>query len=456
MQTSNRSDETDLESTSGKPLGMRTFVIIWLGELLSTLGSGLTSFALGVWVFDRTREVMPFALIMLCSYLPSILISPIAGVLADRWNRRRLMLLADTGDALVTLLIVGLLAIGRLEVWHVYLIAAVSAVFATFQELAYTAAVTMLVPKKDLARAGGLMQMGQALETISSPLLAGILFMAIGLERIIFIDFVTYFFAISALLIVRIPIPKVSTFENAIQKSVLKDVLYGWGYLRSRSGLLGLALFFIPVNFLLNFPAVLITPLVLSFGTPAELGTVNTVGGIGMLLGSIFLGVWGGPKRRVGALIGFVALSSFGLFLIGLRPSTILISAGLFIILFSVPLAAGLNQAIFQTKVAADVQGRVFAVRTVLSRSMLPLTYVTAGLLADRLFEPLMRQNGVLSNTSLGTMIRVGPGRGIGLMFVISAIALIIVCILAFATSTIRLIDDDLSEAKIEPNLGVN
>lgn len=450
-EKSKKSKDATVQAIPSQPQDMRAFLVIWLGELLSTVGSGLTSFALGVWIFQRTGQATPFALVVLCSYLPRVLISPIAGVLVDRWNRRRVMLVADTGAALLTLLVIALLVIGKLDVQYIYLIALIGAIFATFQELAYTAAVTMLVPEKDLARAGGLMQMGQAVESVTSPLLAGILFVAVGLGGIIAIDLITYFFAVGALLSVSIPQPLPSS-ETKAQESIWHDVLSGWRYLRARSRLLALTLFFVPVNFLLNFPAVLMVPLILSFQTAAALGIVQTIGGIGMMLGSIVLGVWGGPKHRVSAVIGFVALSALGLFLIGLRPSVIVISVGFFIMLFSVPLVSGLSQAIFQSQVAADIQGRVFAVRTLLSRSMLPIAYLSAGMLADQVFDPLMRPNGILANTFIGSLLSVGPGRGIGLMFVLSAITLVVVCIFAYASS-IRFVEKNLTEAREEARL---
>jgi hypothetical protein len=430
-----------------EPRGMKTFLIIWAGQIISIVGSGLTSFALGVWIFEQTREATPFALVVLIGNLPRILLSPVAGALVDRWNRRWVMILADTGNALVTLGVVVLLSIGDLDVWHIYAIALLTALFAAFQEPAYIASTTLLVPKQDLARASGLMQMGQAAEMLVSPILAGALFAVVGLQGIVVIDFVTFFFAISALLIVRIPQPEAVSSGGQARRSVWQDALFGWRYLRSRAGLFGLLLYFALVNFLLNFAAVLTGPLVLSFSTSAALGVVQTVSGVGMLVGSIVMSAWGGPQRRIRAVIGFIGLASLGLLLIGLQPSVVLICAGFFVLLFCVPLASGPSQAIFQTKVAPDVQGRVFAIRSMISRSMMPLAFLLAGPLADRVFGPLMSEGGALANTALGSLIGVGPGRGIGLMFVLSATTLALVTALVYASPRIRHIEDELPDA---------
>ncbi|HXD12080.1 MAG TPA: MFS transporter, partial [Anaerolineales bacterium] len=182
--------------------GMKTFLVIWVGQLISILGSGLTSFALGVWIFSQTGKATPFALTILFGNLPRILLLPVAGSLADRWNRRWVMILSDTGNALVTISVFVLLLFGNLQFWHIYLIVTLGSIFSAFQEPAYSASVTMLVPKKDLSRANGMIQMGQALEMVVTPIIAGVLFVAIGLSGILVIDFVTFLFAVGALLLV--------------------------------------------------------------------------------------------------------------------------------------------------------------------------------------------------------------------------------------------------------------
>lgn len=434
--------------TYPQPRNMRTFFIIWAGQVISIIGSGLTSFALGVWIFQQTGQATPFAITVLFGTLPRLLLTPVAGSLADRWNRRWLMILADTGNALVTLAVVFLVLTDSLQIWNIYLVALVGSLFAAFQEPAYTASVTMLVPKKDLARASGLMQVAQSLEMLVAPLLAGILFGVIGLKGIVLIDFLTYFFAVGALLIVRIPQPPLTTqVEQDGRGKVWRDALFGWQYLRQRRGLFNLLLYFALVNFLLNLSAVLTGPLVLSFSTPPVLGAVQTATGLGMLLGSLVLGVWGGPKRRIIGVFGFIALGSVAVTAIGLRANPFWIGAGFFVFLFTVPIASGLSQAIFQAKVAPDVQGRVFAIRSLISRSIMPLAFLLAGPLADRVFEPLMRPGGALAESLAGMLLGVGPGRGIGLMFVISGILLMVATTFAFLNPRIRNLESELPDA---------
>ena len=148
---------------------MRIFTLIWFGQLISFIGFGLTRFALGVWVYRNTGSVTQFALISLFAILPSILLSPLVGVLVDRWNRRTCMILSDAGAGLSTLAIVLLLLVGRLEVWHIYLVVAVSSTFNAFQWPAYAAATTMLVPKQHLGRASGMVQLAEAIADETLP-----------------------------------------------------------------------------------------------------------------------------------------------------------------------------------------------------------------------------------------------------------------------------------------------
>jgi len=430
--------------------GMRTFFIIWFGQLVSIIGSGLTGFGLSVWIFEKTGQATPLALNALFYNLPRVLLSPIAGSIADRKSRRLVMIMADVGAALSTFWIVAMLFTGRLEIWHIYLSTALSSACGAFQEPAYRASITMLVPKKNLARAGGIQQIGFAIQSILTPVLAGFLYVVIGLQGIILIDFISFFFAIGTLLLVDIPQPKQITDAQGLseKKSLWKDAGYGWKYIKKRPGLFGLLWYYAIVNFFLSITGVLIPALVLSYGTPAEMGMVQMVGGIAILVGGILMSTWGGPdNRRIWLVIAAIALNGFGYFMAGLRASTLLIAIAQYVILFFIPISAALSQAVWQMKVAPDVQGRVFAIRGMIAFSIIPLANLLAGPLADRLFEPLMATNGLLGNTLVGATIGTGPGRGIALMFIFSAFFLWISSLYAFTNPRIRNLEAEIPDA---------
>lgn len=426
---------------------MRTFIIIWLGQLISMIGSGLIGFALSVWVFDQTGQATPFALTALFSILPRILLSPIGGAVSDRWNRKAIILISDTLAGLATLAAAFLLLTGRMEIWMIYVISALEASFGAFQQPAYSASIVMLVPKEQLTRANSMLQMGEAIQSIVTPVLAGALVTTVGMQGIIIIDITTYLLALVTVISVRIPQPerKQETDKN---NSVFKDVAFGWHYLAERKGLFGLLLYFASVNFFLNLSAVMLGPLILSFGNATSLGIAQTVMGVGMLAGSLIMSVWGGPKNgKIKAVIGFIVLSATGIMVAGLRPSVIYVSAGLFLLMFFLPFGSGPSAAIFAAKVAPDVQGRVFATRSMISQSMMPLAFLLSGILADHVFNPLLVEGGKLADTFVGRWLGVGQSRGIGLMMIASGLILMVVSLFVYLTPRIRNIESEIPDA---------
>lgn len=432
-----------------EPINLKKFFPVWLGQLVSVIGSGLTSFALGVWIFEQTHQATPFAITVLVGTLPRILLSPIAGALVDRWSRRTVMILADSLDAFSILLLAVLYFTSGLQIWMILLASFISAISGAFQEPAYMAAVTMLVPRGELARASGMIQAGQSIEAIISPLIAGFLVVTIGLPGIFAINLGTFAIAVIILLFIRIPNPPRTIVEDIEKKSIWREAGYGWKFLAERKGLLNLLLFFAVVNFTMNFGGILTTPLVLSLGDASDLGIVQMASGVGMLAGSLVISAWGGPKKgRIAVLIGTIGLSAVGLVIAGLQPSIFLIAAGYVVMLFFIPIGSASSQAIFQTKVPPDAQGRVFSIRSMISRSIMPVAYLLSGPVADYIFEPAMQANGTLGQTFLGLWLGTGAGRGIGLIFVISGMIMIIVCCLAYLNPVIRHVERDLPDWK--------
>lgn len=428
---------------------MNVFILIWFGQLISLIGSGLTGFALGIWVYQHTGSVTDFALISLFTFLPSILLLPIAGAFVDRWNRRWALLAIDCGSGVSTLVIAVLFFTGGLEVWQIYIAVAASSMFSAFRWPAYNAAIAQLVPKQHLSRASGMVQFGQAISQLIAPVLAGVLVTKIQVQGVILIDFATFLFAFVTLLFVRIPKPKTTTESKEEKKSLLHETLYGWTYISTRPGLLGLLIFYSFTNFTLGIVEVLLTPLVLSFASTAVLGTVLSIGGSGMLLGSVVMSVWSGPKRRVYCVLGFTLLQGILLCVGGLRPSVPLIAAAAFVFLFSLPLILASSQAIWFSKVAPEVQGRVFAVQRTIGLSSLPFAYIMAGPLADRVFEPLLAVNGPLAK-NIGLIIGVGSGRGIGLLFIVMGIFNLLAVAIAYLYPRLRLVESELPDAIAE------
>jgi MFS family permease len=339
-----------------------------------------------------------------------------------------------------------LLATGRLELWHIYALTLVSAAFGTVQWPAFMAVTTLLIPKENLGRANGMVQFGQAASEILAPALAGVLMGLIGLEGVILVDVATFVFAVGTLLLVRFPQPTASATAVPEERSLWQDLTFGWRYIFARPGLRGLLLFFAAVNFLWGMVGALIVPLILSWTSRDLLGVVISIAGVGMLVGSLIMGVWGGPRRRINGVLVFELLSGVCFMLIGVQPSFWPVAAGAFGAHVTIAIVFGSNQAIWQSKVAPDIQGRVFATQQMVARAASPLAYLLAGPLADRVFEPFMARGGALA-TGFGQVLGSGAGRGIGLLFMLMGIAKIAMSLAAMLNPRIRHVEDDLPDA---------
>lgn len=425
--------------------GLRTFLIIWFGQLISLIGSGLTSFALGVYLYNRTGQATQLALTLVAASLPNLLFLPFAGALVDRWDRRRVLILSDTGAALVTLALWTLLSTGRLEVWHVYAGSALASALGAFQRPAYMAVPSLLVSKDQFGRVGGLMQLADAVSTVVAPLAAGFMIAVIGIQGVFLVDFATFLFAVSTLLVVRLPRPAPQPGVAAARGSMLRQAVFGWDYLRARRGLLGMLILFAIVNFALGFYSALFTPLVLSrFGAQA-LGSLLSVSGLAMVVGSLLMSVWGGTRRKIWAVLGAISLSGLGMAVVGLRPDVLLMGAGNLFSFALVPIANASSQAIWLAKVAPDVQGRVFAARMMIGSAITPLAYLLAGPLADRVAEPLMAEGGALAATA-GRLLGVGTGRGMGLIIILTGLVVALAPLIAAFIRPIRRVELDLPD----------
>src|ERR1051325_2170303 len=425
--------------------GMRSFLLVWFGQVVSLIGSGLTGFALGVWTYQQTRSVTQLSLIALCSRLPGIVVSPLAGALVDRFDRGLVLILCQLGSGASILSMFLALLVGHLSLWHICIALTINSALGAFQWLAFSATVTLLVPKRHLGRAKGMVATRDALWLLLSPLLGGVLLVLIKVQGIFLIDFATFIFAVITLLLVRIPQPLKSQQESTTD-SLFKQITYGCSYVIKRPGLLGLLLFFACTNFLGGFLTVLTAPLILSFTNGAVLGMVLSIGGSGLLVGSLVMSAWGGPGRRICGVFGFEVLGAVCLVLAGFSASAKLVAVAAFFFYFSRPFINGCSQAIWQSKIPPELQGRAVAVRRVLAWSTLPLAYLLAGPLADYVFEPLLSARGPLAS-SVGHVIGTGPGRGIGLLFMILGLLVLLIVSIGYSYSRLRLVEDEIIDS---------
>ena len=422
---------------------MRTFIILWFGQLVSLLGSGLTGFALSLWVYKNTNSVTQFALMSVLTMLPNIIISPLAGALGDRHDRRKVIFLSNCGSGLSILSIALLFFIGHLEIWQIYLATAASSAFNALQWPAYDATVTQLVPPQHLVRANGMFQLGLAVAQLISPVLGGFLLVTIQIQGVLILDAITFVFCLVMLLLVRFPKPRTTTKAEVSKNLVWHDTLVGWHYITTRPGLFWLLIINCVYHFVEGIAVVLSIPLFLSFTSTTVLGTMLSIGGSGMVFGTALISTWGGGKRRIYNVLGFMLLGGLCMLVAGLRRDVLLCTFAIFLHYFSLPIVVSCRQAIFQSKIASDVQARVYAVNRMLINLSLLLAYLVAGPLADRVFEPLLTINGPLAG-SVGKIIGVGPGRGIGLLFIVMGMLLMVVILTSYLSPRLRLVESEL------------
>jgi DHA3 family macrolide efflux protein-like MFS transporter len=433
--------------SSKRPSGMFGFTVVWLGQIVSVLASMMTQFALTIWAFEKTGSATALGLVQVFFVTPFLLISPLAGALVDRKNRKTMMMVSDLGAGLATIGILVLQAFGVLEVWHLYLAAVVNGLGNTFQWPAYSAAISTMLPKEQYGRANGMMSLIEAGPGVIAPLIAGALLPVIGLTGILFIDVATFLLAIGALLVVYIPQPERTQEGAQAQGSVWQEAVYGFRYIFERPGLLGLLIVFLIGNLFSNIQLTLLAPMVLSRtgNNSVILGSVQSAGAIGGVVGGVLMSLWGGFKRRIhGVLLGWI-LASLALAFLGIgRDLSVWIPAMLIGALFF-PLINSSSQAIWQAKVAPDLQGRVFSSRRLIAWMTTPIAPIIAGTLADYVMEPAMRTVNPFSQTFSG-LVGTGPGAGMGFLTIVCCLACVLVGIGGYFSLSIRTLEDTLPD----------
>jgi DHA3 family macrolide efflux protein-like MFS transporter len=409
--------------TIKKPSGMFGFTLVWIGQMVSVLATQMTAFALTIWVFEKTGSATALGLVQVFFITPLLIVSPLAGVMVDRHNRKMMMMVSDLAAGLATVAILVLQYMGVLEVWHLYVAAVFQGLGNAFQWPAYSSTISTMIPKEQYGRANGMMSLVQMGPGIFAPMLAGALFPIIGLAGILTVDVITFVFAIFVLTLVHIPQPPRSAEGQKAQGHILQEALFGFRYIFARPSLLGLQTVFFLGNLSLGIAFTAIAPMVLlrTDNNSAALGWVLAAGAVGGVIGGVVMSLWGGFKRRThGVLAGWMAACFFTA-LVGVGTWIPLWIAGMALSALFSPLIDGSNQAIYQTKVPPDVQGRVFTARMLIAWVTNPISPLIAGLLGDYILEPAMRTPTTFS-ALFDFIAPVGPGAGMALLIFFSSL----------------------------------
>ncbi len=450
-EATNQPRGEDKGSQVARPTGMLGFTIIWIGQVISLQGTAMTGFALTIWAWQVTQQATALALVGFFTFAPTLLVTPFAGALVDRWNRKFVMMLSDLAAVTSTLVVLLLFSTGNLQIWHLFVTGAFSGAFGAFQFPAYSAAVTTMVSKKQYGRASGMLSTAQFASNIFAPALAAIMLGIIGIAGILAIDVFTFLVAIGALLMVHVPQPAVTLEGQKSRGSLWAESAYGFRYIYKRKSLLALLIIFFFVNLLAPFAFILLAPMILARtgDDAAALGIVQSAIGIGGLAGGIMLGIWGGPKRKIHGILMGLTLVTMGMLLIGLGQTPLFWAPAAFFTIFFVPIINGSSQAIWQSKVAPDVQGRVFAARGMIAQVGAPVSMLLAGFLADRVFEPFMMLGGT-GVPLFEWLVGSGPGAGMSLMFVIAGALGMLTGLGGYLFPAVRNVEELLPDHTIE------
>lgn len=427
--------------------GQAAFAALLAGETVSAIGSGLSGFAIAVYAYQKSGSVTGYAMLSLVSIAPALLLGPFAGALVDRLPRKRIIVLGNLVSTVGTLLLALLARTGHLALWHVALLAMLNSAVTTFHLLAFEAATTLLVPSRNLGRASGLAHGGNALAQLAAPALAGALTAFIDLPGILLVDAASFAFALGGALICLIPDPAAGAPADTPATS---GALEGLRYLLGSPGLRGTLAYQTVVNFAMAMATVLMLPLVLGLGTQAAFGAILSAAGLGMLAGGLLLASWAGPARRLHTLLAGGALLSVSLLASALFRSLTLLGACAFAVGLSIALVNSSIQVIWQLRVPPALQGRVFAARQTLIGAALPVAYLIAGPLSDRVFEPALRPGGALL-AALGPTFGAGPGRGVAVLLCLVGALSTLATAWAALSPRLRGVDDPRPDSIVPP-----
>jgi MFS family permease len=433
------------------PSNLRPFITIWIGQLISILGSEITDFAVTIWAWEITGKATPLSLILLFAKVPSIIAATFAGTIVDRYNRKFLMFFGDTASCLSTIFLLILLLTNRLEIWHLYLTATINGLFGYFQDLAYSSSLSLLVPKQHYSRATVLNDYVSGFgANILAPALAGALYYLIGLSGIMAIDLITFCIAIYLLSLVKIPQP-VSKNSSPENNNLWSNLTFGFRYIIKHKSLLMMVIFLIIFYFIDRIISGIESPMILarSGNNTAIFASVHTATAIGGTIGGILISIWGGFKRRIhgvllGTILTFTSAIAFGM---SNTPSLWLITT-FFAALFW-PIIGSSENAIWMDKIPSDIQGRVFAARFLMTQLPLPIALGITGILADRLFEPAMMSGGSLA-PFLGDLFGTGLGSGMAVQYTFFAFFGVILGLSGYAFHQLRNIETIIPDADLE------
>ncbi len=415
---------------------MRTFLILWLSQSFSALGSSMTAYALVIWSYQQNGSALGTSLLMICSYAPYVLCSIFAGALSDRWDKKKTMLVCDSAAAFSTVIVLFLLITGNLRIWHIYAVNAVNGLMNTVQQPASEVAVSKLLPKKYYQKEGSFRYLASSANSILTPVITTAVMGIFGMKAVIFFDLLTFGTAfLTLLLFIKIPSDNTGDIR---QESFWRSVKSGIGWLKKERGVFSLIMFLSSINLVASmydaaFPAMMLSR---NGGSERVMGIVNAVIGISTLLGSIIASVIKAPENRVKVICGCLLFSmSTENILLALGRNVWIWSIAGFLGWIAIPLMNTNLSAVMRLKIPENMQGRIYSVRNSLQFFTIPVGYLIGGFAVDHIFEPFMLRQ---KNSVLSALFGTGKGSGAALFFFVIAFLGVAVCLYFRCSRSIR------------------
>jgi len=414
------------------------FLLLWSGQLISAIGSGLTSFGLGIYIYGQTGRASAMVLVTLLAFVPSLLLSPVTGVLADRYDRRLLMVLGDSLSATGLIFILLCLLNGEAQLWQICVGVTLSSVFSSLLDPAYKATVTDLLTEEQYTKASGFVQVAGSAKYLVSPVIAGFLLIVSDVKLLLVIDICTFFVTVASTLAVRSGLTS-KKYEQA--QSFIREFKDGWKAVSVNRGVLVLVIMTSVMTFFIGFIETLSMPMILTFSNSSVLGTLETIIASGMLVSSVILGII--PIKKNFVKILSVSLFGAGLCMaaFGLRENIVLLGISGFLFFAMMPFANTALDFLVRTNIDNSVQGRAWSLIGLVSQLGFVAAYMLSGVLADYVFTPLLVKGGVLAG-SVGKIIGIGGGRGMGLLIIIAGLLLSVVSLIIYQLKSIKRLED--------------
>lgn len=422
---------------------MKKFMTIWIGELISSIGSGMTAFAVSIYMYQLTGSATWVSGAALLAYLPTILLNPVGGILADRYDRRLMMICGDSFSALGLLFIFVCIQTGRAGVLPVCIGVAISSIFLALLEPAYKATVTDLLSEEEYAKASGLVQIAGASKYLISPLIAGLILSVTDIRAILIIDMATFFVTAFVVVSVRKSIQAVKPNKDSF--NFFREFKVGMQSITRDKGVSSLVLLMAFMCFFVAFIQTLMTPMILAFADVKTLGIMESVSAVGMLIGSVVIGILNIKKNYSRILM--ISLMAAGAFMAMIGATTNSLLIVLFCILFftALPFVNTCADVLIRIRIPNEVQGRAWGMISVLTQAGYVAAYAVCGFLADYVFRPMLMEDGILAG-SVGRIIGTGEGRGIGLMLIITGIVMFVFAFIFGSRKSIKEMERDKDE----------